>query len=135
MSHEPLFSLKLISLLYQNEIATLKETELTERKEWERKSRSRLDEEWKLQEDGLRERFRKERDAELDRVVQKLEAEVITGRKTMESEFSERMRYAVQSPSYIPTYFYLQEFPYYIEVRCSRTFHGSQEFSEQMRRV
>ena len=53
----------------------------------------RLDEEWKLQEDGLRERFRKERDAELDRVVQKLEAEVITGRKTMESEFSERMRY------------------------------------------
>ena len=101
MSHEPLFSLKLISLLYQNEIATLKETELTERKEWERKSRSRLDEEWKLQEDGLRERFRKERDAELDRVVQKLEAEVITGRKTMESEFSERMRYAVQSPTYI----------------------------------
>ena len=101
MSHEPLFSLKHISLLYQNEIATLKETELTERKEWERKSRSRLDEEWKLQEDGLRERFRKERDAELDRVVQKLEAEVITGRKTMESEFSERMRYALQSPTYI----------------------------------
>ena len=98
MSHDSLSSLKLISnqtclLLYQNEIATLKETELTERKEWERKSRSRLDEEWKLQEDGLRERFRKERDAELDRVVQKLEAEVITGRKTMESEFSERMRY------------------------------------------
>ena len=59
----------------------------------------RLDEEWKLQEDGLRERFRKERDAELDRVVQKLEAEVITGRKTMESEFSERMRYNL-----LPTY-------------------------------
>ena len=70
----------------------MRETEVTERKEWERKSRQRLDEEWKLQEDGLRERFRKERDAELDRVVQKLEAEVITGRKTMESEFSERMR-------------------------------------------
>ena len=85
--------------MYQNEIATLKETEVTERKEWERKSRSRLDEEWKLQEDGLRERFRKERDAELDRVVQKLEAEVITGRKTMESEFSERMRYNL-----LPTY-------------------------------
>ena len=62
-------------------------------------SHPRLDEEWKLQEDGLRERFRKERDAELDRVVQKLEAEVITGRKTMESEFSERMRYNL-----LPTY-------------------------------
>ena len=89
--------------MYQNEIATLKETELTERKEWERKSRSRLDEEWKLQEDGLRERFRKERDAELDRVVQKLEAEVITGRKTMESEFSERMRYNLL-PTYLLTF-------------------------------
>ena len=40
----------------------------------------------------MRERFRKERDAELDRVVQKLEAEVITGRKDMEAEFSERMK-------------------------------------------
>ena len=63
----------------------------------------RLDEEWKLQEDGLRERFRKERDAELDRVVQKLEAEVITGRKTMESEFSERMRYNLL-PTYLLTF-------------------------------
>ena len=86
------FNIYVYYFCIQNEIATLKETEVTERKEWERKSRQRLDEEWKLQEDGLRERFRKERDAELDRVVQKLEAEVITGRKTMESEFSERMR-------------------------------------------
>ena len=48
MSHDSLSSLKLINnttclLLYQNEIATLKETELTERKEWERKSRSRCE--------------------------------------------------------------------------------------------
>ena len=66
--------------------------EASERTEWERKCRHKMDEEWKLQEDGLRERFRKERDAELDRVVQKLEAEVITGRREMEGEHTERIR-------------------------------------------
>ena len=70
----------------------MKESEATERIEWERKCRQKLDEEWKSQEEGLRERFRKERDAELDRVVQKLEAEVISGRKEVEMEFSERIR-------------------------------------------
>ena len=70
----------------------MKESEATERIEWERKCRQKLDEEWKSQEEGLRERFRKERDAELDRVVQKLEAEVISGRKEVEIEFSERIR-------------------------------------------
>ena len=71
----------------------LKETEATERDNWERKCRQKMGEEWKQQEDGLRERFRKERDTELDRVVQKLEAEVITGRREMEGEHAERIRY------------------------------------------
>ena len=74
-------------------MTSLKENEATERIEWERKCRQRLDEEWKQQEDGLRERFRKERDAELDRVVSKLEAEVISGRRDVEVEFTERIRY------------------------------------------
>ena len=73
-------------------MTALKESEATERIEWERKCRQRLDEEWKQQEDGLRERFRKERDAELDRVVSKLEAEVISGRRDVELEFTERIR-------------------------------------------
>lgn len=38
-------------------MTSLKESEATERIEWERKCRQRLDEEWKQQEDGLRERF------------------------------------------------------------------------------
>ena len=38
-------------------MTALKESEATERIEWERKCRQRLDEEWKQQEDGLRERF------------------------------------------------------------------------------
>jgi hypothetical protein len=74
-------------------LTSLKETEAADRVDWERKFRHNMDNEWKQQEDGLRERFRKERDAELDRVVQKLEAEVVTGRKTMECDFQDRMRY------------------------------------------
>ena len=73
-------------------MANLKEAEAAERTDWERKCRQKLDEEWKQQEDGLRDKFRKERDSELDRVVQKLEAEVITGRKEIEAEYQERMR-------------------------------------------
>lgn len=73
-------------------MTALKEVEAEERTSWERKCRQKMDEEWKQQEEGLRERFRKERDAELDRVVHKLEAEVITGRKNMETEFHERMK-------------------------------------------
>ena len=76
----------------QNEMTSLREVEAEERNDWERKFKQKMDEEWKQQEDGLRERFRKERDAELDRVVQKLEAEVISGRKSQEAEFNERFR-------------------------------------------
>ena len=73
-------------------MTSLKETEAAERLDWERKCKHKMEEDWKQQEDGLREKFRRERDSELDRVVQKLEAEVLTGRKTMEAEFAERMR-------------------------------------------
>ena len=73
-------------------MVALRETEATERADWERKCRQKLDEEWKQQEDAIREKFRKERDTELDRVVHKLEAEVISGRKELEAEFHERMR-------------------------------------------
>ena len=79
-------------IFFQSEMASLKESEAAERLEWDRKCRQKLDEEWKQQEEGLRERFRKERDAELDRVVQKLEADVISGRKEIELEFTERIR-------------------------------------------
>lgn len=49
--------LKLFFNIFQSEMTSLKESEATERIEWERKCRQRLDEEWKQQEDGLRERF------------------------------------------------------------------------------
>ena len=74
-------------------MVALRENEATDRQEFERKCRQKLDEEWKQQEDAIREKFRKERDTELDRVVQKLEAEVISGRKELETEFHERMRF------------------------------------------
>ena len=73
-------------------MTAFKEAEAADRFAWERKCQQKLDEDWKQQEEGLRERFRRERDSELDRVVQKLEAEVLSGRKTMEAEFADRMR-------------------------------------------
>ena len=46
---------------HANEIATLKETELTKRKDWELKNKQKLEEEWKIQEDILRENWTKSR--------------------------------------------------------------------------
>ena len=77
---------------FQNEVANIREAETEDRSKWERKCRQRLDDEWKAQEDGLRDKFRKERDSELDRVVQKLEAEVISSRRDVEKEYEERIR-------------------------------------------
>ena len=79
--------------LFQNEIANMREGESEERAKWERKCRQKLDDEWRAQEDGLREKFLKDRDSELNRVVKKLEAEVVTSRREVEKEYEERIRY------------------------------------------
>ena len=76
----------------QNELSALHESAAAEREEWERQCRQRLDEEWKMKEEGLRDKYKKERDTELDRAVEKLEAEVVRGRKEVEKEFQERIR-------------------------------------------
>ena len=46
---------------HANEITTLKETEATKRKDWERNTKRRMEEEWKIQEDSLRESWTKSR--------------------------------------------------------------------------
>ena len=42
---------------------------------------------------GLRQQYKSERDAELDRAIEKLEAEVVRGRTEVEKEFQDRIRY------------------------------------------
>lgn len=41
---------------------------------------------------GLRQQYKSERDSELDRAIEKLEAEVIRGRAEVEKEFQDRIR-------------------------------------------
>ena len=41
---------------------------------------------------GLRHKYKSERDAELDRAIEKLEAEVVRGRTEVEKEFQDRIR-------------------------------------------
>jgi hypothetical protein len=41
---------------------------------------------------GLRQQYKCERDSELDRAIEKLEAEVVRGRQEVEKEFQDRIR-------------------------------------------
>ena len=41
---------------------------------------------------GLRQQYKAERDTELDRAIEKLEAEVVRGRSEVEKEFQDRIR-------------------------------------------
>ena len=51
-----------------------------------------MEEEWKSREITLKQKFKEERDEELDRAVARLEQEVTKGRKEVEQEYQERIR-------------------------------------------
>ena len=51
-----------------------------------------MEEEWKSREVTLKQKFKEERDEELDRAVARLEQEVTKGRKEVEQEYQERIR-------------------------------------------
>ena len=76
----------------QNELATFNETEKADRNEWERIAQHKMEEEWKGREVTLKQKFKEERDEELDRAVARLEQEVTKGRKEVEQEYQERIR-------------------------------------------
>ena len=76
----------------QNELATFNETEKADRNEWERIAQHKMEEEWKSREVTLKQKFKEERDEELDRAVARLEQEVTKGRKEVEQEYQERIR-------------------------------------------
>ena len=51
-----------------------------------------MEEEWKNREVALKTKFKEERDEELDRAVERLEAEVTKGRNEVEQEYQDRIR-------------------------------------------
>ena len=83
---------KILAKKHANELAVLKEAETTEKAHYEREYREKMEEEWKNREMTLRGKFKAERDEELDRAVDRLEAEVSRGRKEVEQEYVERIR-------------------------------------------
>ena len=72
-------------------MSVLKENENSERAEFERECRQKLDSEWQQKESKLAAKFKSERDAELDRVVDKLEAEVNRDKKQMQIDLEDRL--------------------------------------------
>ena len=57
---------------HDNDLITLKTNEESERKEFERNIKETFDRQWKQREEDLRIKFCKERDLEIDRVIEKL---------------------------------------------------------------
>ena len=54
----------------------------------------------------MKTKFKEERDEELDRAVERLEQEVTKGRKEVEQEYQERIRYVIYFISQILSYEY-----------------------------
>ena len=65
-----------------------------------------MEDEWKSREVVLKTKFKEERDEELDRAVERLEQEVTKGRKEVEQEYQERIRYVIYFISQILSYEY-----------------------------
>ena len=61
---------------HANELTTFRANEESERKEFERKVREKMDKDWYEKESHLRSQFTRERDQEIDRVIEKLEFEM-----------------------------------------------------------
>ena len=82
---------KALSRKHANEILTLKTNEESERKEFERKARANFEVQWKSREEELKTKFCKERDMEIDRVIEKLEFEMKKAREDSERGFDLRI--------------------------------------------
>ena len=61
---------------HANELTTFRANEESERKEFERNVREKMDKDWYEKESHLRSQFTRERDQEIDRVIEKLEFEM-----------------------------------------------------------
>lgn len=77
---------------FKAELARLKESESSERSEWERESRRRLELEWEERKAELEAKFGAEKDAELDRIVKKLDAEAKKQKADFDAELDEKIR-------------------------------------------
>ena len=77
---------------HANELTTFRANEESERKEFERSVREKMERDWYEKESHLRSQFTRERDQEIDRVIEKLEFEMKKvredGEKTTEARIS-----------------------------------------------
>lgn len=73
----------------------MKENEASERAEWEKQCRDRLDDEWREKESKLAGKFKFERDEELDKVVEKLEAEISKEKVELQKELEDKIRFVL----------------------------------------
>ena len=77
---------------HANELTTLKANEESDRKEFERNVREKMERDWYEKESHLRSQFTRERDQEIDRVIEKLEFEMKKvredGEKTTETRIA-----------------------------------------------
>ena len=76
---------------HANELSNIKAGEEGERREWERKVKERMEKDWKEREDGLRVQYTKERNLEIDKVIERLEAEMKRSRADMERSAEARL--------------------------------------------
>ena len=82
---------KSLNRRHANELTTFKANEETEKKEFERNVRERMEKDWNDKESHLRNQFTKERDQEIDRVIEKLEFEMKKAREDSEKSTEARI--------------------------------------------
>ena len=76
---------------HANELTTFKANEESEKKEFERTVKETIEREWSEKENTLRSQFTKERDQEIDRVIEKLESEMKKARDDSEKSTESRI--------------------------------------------
>ena len=82
---------KALKRRHANELITLKANEESDRKEFERKLMENFDKMWTEKEIELRANFSRERDMEIDRVIERLEFEMKKAREDSERSHEERL--------------------------------------------
>ena len=82
---------KSLNRRHANELTTFKANEESEKKEFERGVRERMEKDWHEKESNLRNQFTRERDQEIDRVIEKLEFEMKKAREDSEKSTEARV--------------------------------------------
>jgi 5-azacytidine-induced protein 1 len=82
---------KALKRRHANELITLKANEESDRKEYERKLMENFEKKWAEKELELRTNFSRERDMEIDRVIERLEFEMKKAREDSEKSHEERL--------------------------------------------